>query len=176
MAARDPFAKAISGPILSPAMIGHTYMDAVITPHRSLSERGFIVLIAVVTIANCCSAAVFLAMGATLVPIFVAIDVIAVLIAFVASFRAAKRVERVLVTARDVRVTHETPTSSRVVWESPTAFTRVAVEKDEERTVGVNLMLSGREIPVAIALSPRERGEFAEALQNAIWEARRERS
>jgi len=98
------------------------------------------------------------------------------IIAFVASFRAAKRVERVLVTARDVRVTHETPTSSRVVWESPTAFTRVAVEKDEERTVGVNLMLSGREIPVAIALSPRERGEFAEALQNAIWEARRERS
>jgi uncharacterized membrane protein len=84
-------------------------------------------------------------------------------------------VERVQVTARDVRVTHETPTSSRVVWESPTAFTRVGVEKDEERTVGVNLMLSDREVAVARALSPRERGEFAEALQHAIWEARRER-
>jgi uncharacterized membrane protein len=175
MAARTPFAKAVSGLIVCFAMIGQTYMDAVITPNRSLSERGFIVLIAVVTIANCCSAAVFLAMGATLVPIFVAIDVIAVLIAFVASFNAAKRVERVQVTARDVRVTHETPTSSRVVWESPTAFTRVAVEKDEERTVGVNLMLSDREVAVARALSPRERGEFAEALQHAIWEARRER-
>ena len=156
-------------------MLGQTYMDAVITPHRSLSERGFIVLIAVVTLANCASAAVFVAMGATLVPIFLAIDVFAVLIAFVASFRAGKRVERVQVTAREVRVTHETPSSSRVVWESPTAFTRVAVEKDEERTVGVNLMLSGREMPVAIALSPRERGEFAQALQLAIWEARRER-
>jgi uncharacterized membrane protein len=175
MAARDPFAKAVSGPILRFVMIGQTYMDAVITPNRSLSERGFIILIAVVTLANCCSAAGFVAMGATLVPIFLAIDVFAVLIAFIASFRAAKRVERVQVTARDVRVTHETPTSSRVVWESPTAFTRVAVEKEEERTVGVNLMLSGREIPVAAALSPRERGEFAEALQHAIWEARRER-
>ena len=88
---------------------------------------------------------------------------------------AAKRVERVQVTARDVRVTHETPSSSRVVWESPTAFTRVSVDKDEERTVGVNLMLSGREVAVARALSPKERGEFAEALQLAIWEARRER-
>jgi len=156
-------------------MIGQTYMDAVITPHRSLSERGFIVLIAVVTLANCCSAAIFVLMGATLVPIFLAIDLIALLIAFVASFNAAKRVERVLVTARDVRVTHETPSSSWVVWESPTAFTRVGVEKDEERTVGVNLMLSGREVAVARALSPRERGEFAEALQHAIWEARRER-
>ena len=175
MAAPDPFAKAVSGSIFDPAMIGQTYMDAVITPNRSLSERGFIVLIGIVTVANCTSAAVFLWMGATLVPIFLAIDLLAVIIAFVASFRAAKRVERVKVTARDVRVTHETPTSSRVVWESPTAFTRVAVEKDEERTVGVNLMLSGREIPVAVALSPKERGEFAQALQHAIWEARRER-
>ena len=75
MAARTPFAKAVSGPIVCFAMIGQTYMDAVITPNRSLSERGVIVLIAVVTIANCCSAAVFLAMGATLVPIFLAIDV-----------------------------------------------------------------------------------------------------
>ena len=156
-------------------MIGQTYMDAVITPHRSLTERGFIVLISVVTLANCASAAVFVWMGATLVPIFLAIDVLALIIAFVASFNAAKRVERVQVTARDVRVTHETPTSSRVVWESPTAFTRVAVEKDEERTVGVNLLLSGREVAVARALSPKERGEFAEALQHAIWEARRER-
>ena len=156
-------------------MTGQTYMDAVITPHRSLSERGFVVLISVVTLANCASAAVFVWMGATLVPIFLALDVLALLVAFVASFNAAKRVERVRVTARDVRVTHETPTSSRVIWESPTAFTRVAVEKDEARTVGVNLMLSGREVAVARALSPKERGEFAEALQHAIWEARRER-
>lgn len=157
-------------------MIGQTYMDAVITPHRSLTERGFIVLICVVTLANCASAAVFVWMGATLVPIFLAIDVLALLVAFIASFNAAKRVERVQVTAREVRVTHETPTSSRVVWESPTAFTRVAVEKDEARTVGVNLLLSGREVAVARALSPKERGEFAQALQHAIWEARRERS
>lgn len=156
-------------------MTGQTYMDVVITPNRSLSARGFIVLISVVTLANCASAAVFVWMGATLVPIFLALDVLALLVALVASFNAAKRVERVRVTARDVRVTHETPTSSRVVWESPTAFTRVAVEKDEERTVGVNLILSGREVSVARALSPKERGEFAEALQHAIWEARRER-
>ena len=41
-------------------MVRPLYMDAEIRPHRSLSERGFIVLIAVVTLANCASAAVFL--------------------------------------------------------------------------------------------------------------------
>jgi uncharacterized membrane protein len=151
------------------------YMDAEIRPNRSLSERGFIVLIAVVTIANCASAAVFVAMGATFVPIFLGVDLLAVVVAFLVSFQAAKRVERVQVTARDVRVTQETPRWSRVIWESPTAFTRVHVEREEERTVGLKLALSGREVAVAAALSPRERAEFAKALERAIWEAKRER-
>jgi len=156
-------------------MLGQTYMDAVITPHRSLSERGFIILISVVTFANCCSAAVFVYMGAVLVPFFLGIDVLAVVVAFMVSFRAARRIERVTITARDVVVTHETPSWRRVVWESPTAFTRVAVETEDDRTVGLRLALSGKQVDVAQALSPRERGEFAKALEQAIWEARRER-
>jgi uncharacterized membrane protein len=156
-------------------MVAQTYMDAVITPHRSLSERGFIILIAVVTLANCCSAAVFVHMGAVFVPFFLGIDVMAVLVAFTISYRQARRVERVTITARDVVVTHETPNWSRVVWESPTAFTRVTVEREDEYTFGLRLALSGREVAVAQALSPRERGEFAKALEQAIWEARRER-
>jgi uncharacterized membrane protein len=118
---------------------------------------------------------VFIYMGALFVPFFLALDVLAVIVAFMASFRAARRVERVQVTARDVVVTHEAPNWSRVVWESPTAFTRVAVETEDERTVGLRLAISGREVAVAQALSPRERGEFAKALQQAIWEARQER-
>jgi len=156
-------------------MAGPLYMDAEITPNRSLSERGFIVLIAVVTAANCLSAAVFVAMGATLVPIFLGIDLLAVVVAFLASFAAARRIERVQVSARDVRVTLETPRQTTLVWESPTAFTRVFVETEDERAVALRLALSGRMVDVAAALSPGERAEFATALQQAIWEARRER-
>jgi uncharacterized membrane protein len=151
-------------------------MDAEIRPNRSLSERGFIILIAIVTLANCASAAVFIAMGAMFVPIFLAIDVLAVVVAFLVSFQAAKRVERVQVTAAEIRVIHETPKETRLVWQSPTAFTRVRVEKEEERTVALKLALSGREAEVAAALSPRERADFAKALELAIWQARRERS
>jgi uncharacterized membrane protein len=157
-------------------MAAPLYMDAEIRPNRSLSERGFIILIAIVTLANCASAAVFIAVGATFVPIFLAVDLLAVVVAFLVSFRAARRVERVQVTAREIRVTHETPRWTKLVWESPTAFTRVRVEKEEERTVALKLALSGREAEVAAALSPRERADFAQALERAIWEARRERS
>jgi uncharacterized membrane protein len=175
MACAFRFAKAVSGLIFPNRMARPLYMDAVITPHRSLSERGFVVLISVVTLANVASAAVFLAMGATLVPIFLGLDLLAVFVAFLVSFQAAKNVERVQVTAREVRVVRETPRETVVVWESPTAFTRVWVEREQDRLVELKLALSGRELPVAAALSPRERDEFAQALERAIWEARRER-
>jgi len=152
------------------------YMDAEIRPNRSLSERGFIVLISIVTAANVASAAVFVKLGATFVPIFLGVDLLAVLVAFLVSFQAGKRIERVRVTSRDVRVLQETPKWSRVIWESPTAFTRVRVEKDEGRAVALKLALSGRELDVAVALSPRERAEFAQALERAIWRAKRERT
>jgi uncharacterized membrane protein len=150
------------------------YMDAEIRPNRSLSERGFIILIAIVTVANCASAAVFLAMGATFVPFFLGIDVLAVIVAFLVSFQAGRRVERVQVTSSEVRVIRETPKAVQLVWESPTAFTRVQVEREAERTVALKLALSGREAEIAAALSPRERADFAKALERAIWRAKRE--
>jgi uncharacterized membrane protein len=152
------------------------FMDAEIRPHRSLTQRGFLVLIGVITAANVSAAAVFIAMGAHFVPIFLGVDLLAVIVAFLASFRSGRWVERVQVSAYEVRVTHQAPKAAAVlVWESPTAFTRVKVERDEEdgRVVACRLALSGRETRVAASLSPRERGEFAKALEDAIWRARR---
>lgn len=151
------------------------FMDAEIVPNRSLSQRGFVILISVVTFFNVLAAAVFLYLGAHLVPLFLGLDVAAVVVAFLVSFAAARRVERVQVDASEVRVVHETPKWSRLVWSSPTAFTRIALEMDDDVPVALRLRLSGREVAVAQALSPRERAEFARALETAIWRARRAR-
>ncbi len=130
------------------------YMDAEIRPNRSLTERGFIVLISVVTVANVASAAVFLSMGATLVPIFLGLDVLAITVAFIVSFRRARRIERVRVSARDVVVIHETPKWSQVVWESPTAFTRVNVELDEDESYTLTVIAVVDVLPSRIKLLP----------------------
>ena len=150
------------------------YMDAEIKPHRSLSERGFIILISIITVANVASAIVFLRLHANVVPIFLGVDVVAIIVAFLTSFRAARVIERVQVSAAEVKVTYETSKAVRVVWESPTVFTRVTTERDEDdRCTALRLALSGRQTAVAVALSPRERGEFAKALEEAIWKAKR---
>ncbi|MET0294857.1 MAG: DUF2244 domain-containing protein [Phenylobacterium sp.] len=156
-------------------MDGPLYMDAEIRPNRSLSQRGFIILISVVTVFNCLAAAVFVSLGAHFAAVFLGLDVLAVAAAFLASFAAARRVERVTVDAADVRIVHETPRWSRLVWSSPTAFTRVSVVVEDERAVGLLLRLSGKEVAVAEALSPGERAAFAKALEQAIWRARNER-
>lgn len=157
-------------------MSSAVYMDAVITPNRSLSQRGFVVLISVITVLNCASAAVFIAVGAHFVPVFLGLDLAAVVVAFLVSFRAAKRVERILVTAREVRVLRETPRGATIVWESPTAFTRVAAETLDDQVVGVQIALSGHRLAVGRALTPVERADFARALERAIRLARLERT
>lgn len=151
------------------------FMDAEIRPHRSLSQRGFIILICIVTALNCASAAVFVAMGAYFVPVFLGADVLAVVVAFLASFAAGRQVERVRVTDRSVRVTRETPKMTTLVWESPTVFTRVSVLTEDNQAIDLRLALSGKEAAVARSLSPSERAQFAQALEGAIREARRPR-
>jgi uncharacterized membrane protein len=151
-------------------------MDAELKPNRSLSPRGFVVLISVITAINVACALVFLRLGAALVAPFLGMAVLAIVVAFLASFRAGRVIERVQVTAGQVKVTYETPRARTVVWESPTAFTRVNTVRDEDdRMTAVVLALSAKRRTVAAALSPRERGEFARALEDAIWQARRAR-
>ena len=153
-------------------MDGPLFMDAVITPHRSLSQKGFIVLISVLTAINASTAAIFLFMGAGPVPLFLGLDLAAVVIAFMASNRAAANRELIQVTAAEVRVVHESPRGSQTIWVSPTAFTQVALRGDAGDEDDLHLRLSDRELRVARALSRPERLAFAKALDRAIWRAR----
>lgn len=151
------------------------YMDAVITPNRSLSPGGFYWLIGALIAFNTITAGFFLAIGALPVPVFLGLDVLGVYIAFRASYASGRLAERVQVSAEEVRVAYEAAGRSRTVWRSPTAFTGVAVEMLGEHDARVRLRLSGRRLTVGRALSPRERGDFAAALEQAIHAARAER-
>jgi uncharacterized membrane protein len=150
-------------------------MDATITPNRSLSRRGFAVLIGALTMINLATATMFWIAGAWPVPVFLGLDVLAVWFAFHVSYRSARQLERVQVSAEEVRVLYETPRGGRTVWASPTAFTGVAVEEADEGRSRVRLSLSGRLLTVGAALSPKERVSFGRALEAAVSRARSER-
>jgi uncharacterized membrane protein len=151
------------------------YMDAVITPNRSLPRIGFYWLMGALIVFNLIMATFFLAIGALPVPIFLGLDVAGVFIAFRLSYASGRLAERVQVSAEEVRVAYEAAGRSRTVWRSPTAFTAVAVELAGKPEARVRLRLSGRRLTIGRALSPKERGDFAAALERAIASARAER-
>lgn len=156
-------------------MTAPLYMDAVIKPNRSMSRQGLYVVLGVMIAFNLMVAVFLLVLGAPPVLPFLGLDVLAMGLALRASFRAAERSERVRVTAEAVTVSREDEKGARVIWTSPTAFTRVGVDQPGEHDARVRLMMSRRRLTLGRALSPPERVTFADALQRAIREARAER-
>ena len=154
----------------------HVYMDALLTQNRSLSRRGFYVILAILLVYNVLALSFLLAIGAFPVPIFLGLDVVGLLVAFRINNRRALNAERVQVTADRVQVSYRRAQGGEhTVWSSPTAFTRVAVERAGEREARVRLRLSNRALSVGGSLGPKERASFAQALERAINAARAER-
>lgn len=150
-------------------------MDAVIRPNRSMGRRGLYVVLAVMVLFNLMVAAFLLVLGAPLVLPFLGLDILAMGLALRASHRSGRRAERVRVTAEAVTVSHEDEKGGRVVWTSPTAFTRVDLDQPGQHEMRVRLAIYRRRLTLGRALSPPERVDLAEALQRAIRAARAER-
>lgn len=146
-------------------MSGPFYLDAEITPARSLSKRGRSVVIGITIALALIPATAFSIIGAHLVLPFLGLDVLGLWYAFHLMGKPPPA-ERVRVSCDAVEVVRD----NQEVWSSPTAFTRV-----DEFETAVRLAVFGRRTSVARALSPDERHAFARALDDAIREARAER-
>ena len=151
------------------------YMDAVIWPNRSLSPRGLSILLGLFAAYNIVVAIFLIVIGAFPIPVFLGLDFLGLALAFHLSNRRTRDAERVQVSAEDIVVTRQDRGRLLRVWASPTAFTRVIVDTEEGDAMEVRLGLSGRSLTVAQALSPKERTDFAKALERAIHAARQER-
>jgi uncharacterized membrane protein len=159
---------------MSDQTIRPLYMDAVIQPNRSLSNRGMWIVLGVFAVFNIWVAAFLFMIGAYPVPIFLGVDMIGVVIAFRAYRRYASRAERVRVDSDRIVVSREGKRGTAVVWTSPTAFTRVRFEGTEQ-ALRLSLHLSRRSIAIGQALGQDERTRLAERLRGAISDALAER-
>jgi uncharacterized membrane protein len=151
------------------------YMDDAIRPYRSMSKQGLLVILGVLLAFNLLITVFLFAIGAFPAPIFLGIDFAGVLIAFHVSNRRAKVGERVQVTHDEVRVIRERAHGDRTLWTSPTAFTRVEIDKRDGRVSRVRLRLRDRSLLLAAALGPVEQAQFAAKLEAAMRSALAER-
>ena len=147
--------------------------SAVITPHRSLSPRGFVVLMLCLGGLSFVSGVIFVSIGAWPVFGFFGLDVLLVYIAFRANFRAARAYEVVTVTASELTVRKVNRRGVREWTLNPIWVRLERIVHEEFGIERLFLVSHGRRLSIASALGPDEKASFARALSRALGEAKR---
>ncbi len=148
------------------------FMDAVLTPNRSLPKAGFIALMIAIIAMAVIAGAFYVTLGAWPVIGFMGVDILLVLLAFHLSYRQGRVCEMVQVTPQEVRVARRHPNGRTQSWSVSPYWARVHVERRGEHAVRVILRSHGEGAELGSFLSPREREDFADALSRALATAR----
>ena len=151
-----------------------TLFSAVITPHRSLNNIGFLVLMLAFGLASFFSGMAFLMMGAWPVFGFFGLDVLLLYIAFRVSNRRAAASEHVTVTPSTLTVRKISHRGQVREWQLNPLWARLEKEEYEEYGIARLFLVSrGKQLTIGSFLGPDEKAGFAEALSRALGEARR---
>lgn len=146
---------------------GPAFIDAVLTPHRSLSGKAFLLVLCVFSAMNVAIAVYWTVRGAWPVLAFLLLDVGLFALAFHINYRAARAFERVRVAADVMQVTRQPAQGRARHWVVSPHWARV-----EERGDAVRITAGGRAMLVGAFLSPPERDDLANALRAALSRAR----
>jgi uncharacterized membrane protein len=146
--------------------------SAVLTPHRSLGPKGFMVLMAAVCIVSFATGLFFFLLGAWPVIGFMGLDVALIYVAFQLNFRALKLYETVDLTQDALTVTRVAPSGKSQSWRFNPYWVRLNLEPRLGRSSELSLASHGKRLVFASFLSDAERENFASALSSALALAR----
>lgn len=148
--------------------------SARLTPHRSLSRHGFLVLMAFVIAVSFAAGIMFLMMGAWPVLAFFGLDALIIYWAFKLNFRRADAIEDIVVTPYEIRVRRISHRGHVVEWTLNPLW--VQLEQKSHAEFGIEklyLVSRGRWLSIGSFLGPDEKASFAKALTTALQAAKR---
>jgi len=148
--------------------------SALITPHRSLSSTGFLLLMLVIGGLSFVAGLLCLLVGAWPVFGFLGLDVLLIYWAFRTNYRAARAYEEVTVTASELTVRKVSHRGGVREWTLNPVWVRLDRIVHEEFGIERLFLVShGRRLSIAGFLGPHEKESFARALATALGEAKR---
>ena len=147
--------------------------SAVLKPYRSLSPRGFALLLMLVATTCFASGLLFWSMGAWPIAGFFGLDILAIQFAFRLNYRAARAREIVEMTRERLRVERIAANGKSEIVDFNPYWARFQVERVPEWGITrMALSSHGRSIDIGGFLNPDDREGFAEALQAALTRVR----
>lgn len=145
---------------------------AELRPHRSLSPRGFLILMSCVGIVSFIAGMSFLAMGAWPVMGFFGLDALLIYGAFKLNYRAGRRLEVVEITPDDLKLTRVHPNGRREEIALNPYWARPHLAEREDGANRLYLRSHGRHYAVGSFLTDDERRDLADALGQALADMR----
>jgi uncharacterized membrane protein len=151
-----------------------TLFSALLTPHRSLNGKGFLIVMGMIAGLSFAGGVMFLLLGAWPIMPFLGLDVLLIYWAFRANYRAAAAYEEVTVTPSELHVRKVSAKGQVAEWSLNPVWVRLERETHEEfGLLRLFLVSRGRKLAIAGFLGPDEKASFAKALGDAIGEAKR---
>jgi uncharacterized membrane protein len=148
--------------------------SALLTPHRSLSRAGFLVLMAFLSFISFAAGLAFWLMGAWPVLGFFGFDVLAIYWAFRINFRHARASEEIRITPSELRLRRVSHRGHVVEFVLNPLWVQLDQKTHAEFGIEKLYLLSkGRRVSIASFLGPDEKASFAKALTTALASARR---
>lgn len=145
-----------------------TIFSAVLTPNRSLSPRGFVILMGLVSLISFSAGLVFLLMGAWPVFGFFGLDVLLIYLAFKWNYRSGRLHELVDLKSDTLMITRVYPSGKSRSWQFNPYWVRLElIDKDAFR-VDLSLSSHGKKLVFGSFLSEDEKKDFAAALGDAL--------
>src|SRR5262245_43760911 len=141
-----------------------SHFRAVLTPHRSLGPKGFMILMTAVCVVSFATGLLFYMLGAWPVLGFMGLDVLLIYIAFKLNFRALRLYETVDLTDVALTVTRVAPSGRAQSWSFNPYWVRLSLQQRLGRSSELSLASHGRRLVFASFLSDDERKDFASAL------------
>ena len=151
-----------------------TIFSAVLTPHRSLGRKGFLILMTVLGLISFATGTAFLLAGAWPVFGFCGLDVLLIYFAFRLSYLRANAYEQVTVTPSELTVRQVSHHGRISEWTLNPLW--VKLDRVVHAEFGIErlfLVSHGRRLVIAGFLGPQEKESFALALSAALGEAKR---
>jgi uncharacterized membrane protein len=151
-----------------------TIFSAVITPHRSLGDGGFLLLMAIFGGVSLLASIPFLLEGAWPVFGFFGLDVLLLYWAFRLNYRHAAAYEEVKVTSAALTVRKVSHRGAAREWVLNPLWVRLDKVVHEEFGIErLFLVARGKQLAIANFLGPNEKADFAQQLGTALNEVRR---
>lgn len=155
-----------------PAFEAPPVFRAELRPHRSLSPRGFLLLMLFVGGVSFSAGIAFYLKGAWPVLGFFGLDVLAIYIAFRISFSSGRAFETVELYPGRLTIARHRPYRAPQTWTFEPYWLRVELVGEEDTPRRIALRQSHEELFIGDLMPPAERPDFARVLRDALGKAR----